>query len=56
MEYLLYWLDRSGWLIPLQHAWIWALVTAVLAVVSLFGIAALARHYDGNDAANSRQV
>jgi hypothetical protein len=53
MDYLLYWLDRSGWLAPVQHAWIWASVTAVLAIISLVGIGALARHYDGSDATNS---
>jgi len=47
MDHLFYWLDHGGWLAPLQHAWIWATLTAVLAVASLIGIAALARHYDG---------
>jgi len=47
MEYLLYWIDRGAWLAPLRHAWIWASLTALLALLSIAGIAALARHYDG---------
>ena len=47
MDYLLYWLDRGGWLAPLQHAWIWASVTALLALTCVVGIAMLAHHYDG---------
>jgi hypothetical protein len=53
MDQVFYWLDRSGWLGVLQHSWIWASVTTVLALVTLAGIAALARHYDGDTA--SRQ-
>jgi hypothetical protein len=46
MDHVLYWLDLGGWLAPLQHAWIWACVTMVLAIVSIAGIAAVARRYD----------
>jgi hypothetical protein len=53
MEYLLYWLDRGGWIAQLQHAWIWASLTAVLSVASIAGIAALARHYDGSIGSSS---
>ena len=48
MDQVFYWLDRSGWLGALQHSWILASVTALLALVTLAGIAALARHYDGD--------
>lgn len=54
MDYLLYWLDRGAWIAPLQHAWIWATVSAVLALASIAGIAALARHYDGRSDASAR--
>jgi len=47
MDQVFYWLDRGGWFGVLQHSWIWASLTAVLALATLFGIAALARHYDG---------
>ena len=47
MDQVFYWLDRGGWLGMLQHSWIWASVTATLAIGTLVGIAALARHYDG---------
>ena len=52
MDQVFYWLDRGGWLGVLQHSWIWASVTAVLALVTLGGIAALARHYDGGGRSN----
>ncbi len=46
MEQLLYWLDRGDWVASLQHAWIWACLTAVPAN-TIDGIAAIGRHYDG---------
>lgn len=46
MDYLLYWLDQGDWVVQLQHAWIWATLTAILAVATIFGIAAIGRHYD----------
>jgi hypothetical protein len=49
MDQLLYWLDHSGWIAMLQHAWIWALVTGVLATATIIGMVALNRHYDGAD-------
>ena len=51
MDQVFYWLDRGGWLGVLQHSWIWATFTALLAVATLVGIAALARHYDSDAAA-----
>ena len=45
MDYLLYWLDRGDWIVQLQHAWIWATLTAILALTTVVGIAAIARHY-----------
>ena len=53
MDQVFYWLDRSGTISVLQHSWAWAAVTLVLAVASLAGIAALARHYDGRPAADA---
>lgn len=55
MAYLLYWLDQGSWLAPLRHAWIWASLTSVLALLCIAGIAALARHYDSvpHDAPNA---
>jgi hypothetical protein len=48
MDQVFYWLDRGAWLVASQHSWIWAGVTALLALVTLAGIAALARHYDSD--------
>jgi hypothetical protein len=48
MDQLLYWLDRSGWIVVLQHAWIWASLTLVLAMATIVGMVALVRHYDGD--------
>lgn len=47
MDPIFYWLDHNGLFAGLQHAWIWASVTALLAVGTLGGLVALARHYDG---------
>jgi hypothetical protein len=47
MDHLLYWLDRGDWIASLQHAWIWASLTAILTLATIFGIAAIGRHYDG---------
>jgi hypothetical protein len=49
MDHLLYWLDRGDWIVSLQHAWIWALLTVILSMVTVFGIAAIGRHYDGSE-------
>ena len=49
MDHLFYWLDHGSWLVPLRHSWVWATLTAVLAVASVMGIAALARRYDGGE-------
>jgi hypothetical protein len=49
MDHLLYWLDGGNWLVPLRHAWIWASLTGMLAIMTVFGIAALARHYDADE-------
>ena len=49
MEQLLYWLDRGDWIASLQHAWIWASLTAVLAMATIIGIAAIGSHYDGSE-------
>jgi hypothetical protein len=49
MDHVLYWLDGSDWFAPLAHVWIWVSLTAALAIATIVGIAALARHYDGND-------
>ncbi len=49
MEQLLYWLDRGDWIASLQHAWIWACLTAALAMITIFGIAAIGRHYDDSE-------
>ena len=46
MDTLLYWLDRDDWIAQLQHAWIWASLTTILMIATIFGIAAIARHYD----------
>ena len=46
MDYLLYWVDHGDWIAQLQHAWIWASLTAILSITTIFGIAAICRHYD----------
>ena len=46
MDHILYWLDRGDWIAAVQHAWIWASLTTILALVTIFGIAAICRHYD----------
>ncbi|HZP67663.1 MAG TPA: hypothetical protein VFB32_15275 [Rudaea sp.] len=56
MDQLLYWLDRGGWIAALQHAWIWASLTVVLAAVTVFGVAALARRYDGELASEDSEA
>jgi hypothetical protein len=45
MDHFLDWLDRGSWLLSLRHDWAWAAVTMVLAVISIAGIAAVARRY-----------
>ena len=52
MDYLLYWLDRGDWIAFLQHTWIWALIAAVLSVVTVCGIAVIGRHYDERERAD----
>jgi len=46
MDQVFYWLDHNGVFATLQHAWIWASVTALLSVGTLAGLVAVARHYD----------
>jgi hypothetical protein len=46
MDTLLYWLDNGDWIAQLQHAWIWASLTTVLAIATIAGIAIIGRHYD----------
>ena len=45
MDQLLYWLDRGDGIASLQHAWIWVSLTTILAISTIFGIAAISRHY-----------
>lgn len=45
----MYWLDRGDWVVSLQHAWIWASLTTVLTLATVVGIAAIGRHYDGQE-------
>lgn len=48
---MLYLLDRSGWARFAQHLNGWVVATFVLAIVSVGGIFAVARHYARRDTA-----
>jgi len=47
MAQFLYWLDRGGFAMALQHSWLWAIVVGIVAAANIVGIAAILRHYDG---------
>ena len=49
MDRFVSWLDTSGFFANVAHAWPWALVTTALALISLFGIANIARRYGSNE-------
>ena len=45
MDQLIYWLDNNNVFAPLGSTWPYAIVTAIVAVAALAGIANVARRY-----------
>ena len=44
MDRFLDWLDRGAWIATLQHDWLWAAITAALAVTCVAGMVFIVRH------------